>query len=118
MSTCTASESCFETDVPDCEGGGGSSGSGAAGGARGGGTGGSGGHGTGASGGTTGAAGNGGTADCSVCDKAKTCCTALGLGASCDSYSAATCSASGDAATYASICQQVLTAASSNAACK
>ena len=25
MSTCTASESCFETNIPDCQGGGGSS---------------------------------------------------------------------------------------------
>ena len=71
-STCDALPGCIQSQVPACEGGGGSSGT--ATGGHTGATGGAGGHATGATGGTTGAAGSGVTADCSVCDKANTCC--------------------------------------------
>jgi hypothetical protein len=136
MSDCTAFQACI-AGVPDCTGGatggssgthtGGSSGT-HTGGASGTGTGGVGGHAAGgvaghvgdATGGTTGGAGNGGTADCSICDKATACCTAVGGGAACANYSAANCNASGAAATYASVCQSFLSSAvaSGNAACQ
>ncbi|MFL5304730.1 MAG: hypothetical protein ACJ8F1_05930 [Polyangia bacterium] len=110
MSTCTASESCFETDIPDCQGGGGSSGSatGGTGGAQTGATGGAGGHTTT----TTGAAGNGGTADCSVCAKAAACCTAEAAltnqpATSCSMFSVAMCNA-GSTTSTAQNCQTIV----------
>ncbi len=109
MSDCTAFTSCYNSAVK-CQ-------AGATGGASGTGTG---GHTGGGTGGTTGGAGSGGSADCAICDKASACCTAVGLGATCGTYSAATCNASGATAAYASGCQQFLTGAamSGNAACQ
>lgn len=122
MSTCDESNTCFETNIPACQGGatGGSTGATGSGGSTGTGAA---GH-AGATGGTTGTgtAGTGGTAvDCSICDKAVACCTAILGASSCTGYSSAMCTAAGDqAAAYASGCQQVLTsgAAIGNAACQ
>lgn len=117
MSTCSASESCFERSVPQCQGGGGSSGSATGGGSGGGNTGatgGAGGHATGATGGTPGSAGNGGAADCSACAKAAACCTAeAGLtnqpSISCSMLSVAQCNADGTTST-AQTCQTLVQA--------
>jgi hypothetical protein len=121
--TCAELELCVATTVPACAGGtGGTSGTGT-GGAKGtGGT--SGGGGAKGTGGTSGAAGGSGTADCSICDKAQTCCVAVltlaGQSTSSCTYSAARCNAAGAAqATDISICQQILSAgAGAVAACK
>jgi hypothetical protein len=119
MSSCSAVDTCLQS-LPDCQsgGGGGSSGTHTGGTSGGTGTGGVGGHpGGGATGGTTGAAGNGGgTADCSICTKANTCCTALAaaypqaISASDCTLSTANCTATGaSSAGYVQTCQVVLT---------
>ena len=113
--TCDTFLTCLGT-LPQCQTTGGGQG-----GSSGGGTGGSAGGGTGGSagGGTGGRTGNAG---CAACDKAATCCVALGQSAAtCSAFSAATCNAQ-DATTQAqliSTCNQVLAAgAGTSAACR
>lgn len=119
MTDCSAYLDCYAS-APTC-GSSGGTGSGGSTGTTG--TGGSS-SGTG-TGGNPGTAGSSGTADCSACDKANTCCVALATLAQqptsqCSSYSASACASSGDSATYASYCQQLVEAgASANiAGCK
>ncbi len=127
---CTELEACFEA-LPACQttgGTGGTSGAGNTGGASstGGTSGGStGGTSGGSTGGTSGGAGSGGgtTADCSVCTKAATCCTAVGEPSTvCNMISASTCNAATGATQTALIqdCQSVLTGGAQlgNAACQ
>jgi len=105
--TCDTFLTCLGT-LPQCQTTGGGQG-----GSSGGGTGGSAGGGTG---------GRTGNAGCAACDKAATCCVALGQSAAtCSAFSAATCNAQ-DATTQAqliSTCNQVLAAgAGTSAACR
>jgi hypothetical protein len=131
-STCADSETCFENNIPDCQGASGTGGS-HTGGTTGGGTGGVGGaggrpSGTGGipgTGGTPGGGGSSGAADCSSCDKANTCCMAIatlaGQSPSQCIYSTAMCNAqTADAQpTYAMTCSQVLSVgAALSASCK
>jgi hypothetical protein len=77
------------------------------------------------SGGTSGAAGASGAADCSICDKANTCCMALatiaGQPTSSCTYSTAMCNstASSGQSSYITICQDFLTSgAAVSASCR
>ncbi len=121
MSTCSASETCFETGIPDCAGS--SNGGTGTGGTSGTGTG---GHASTGSGGSSGIGGSSGTADCSACDKfvSSGCCAAFltmegdsSAGSDCAPLQSA-CSSTGSSAV--STCQQGLTAgaALNIAACK
>jgi hypothetical protein len=75
--------------------------------------------------GTSGGGGAGGSADCSICDKAQSCCIAaaplVGLTTANCTFSAATCNSAGaSSSTYAMSCQMIITegAAFSVSACK
>ena len=129
--TCADLETCLETTIPTCAGGtGGTSGTGTGGsgaganggssGATGGTTGATGGT-TGATGGATGTGGSGTVASCAVCDKAASCCTAVGLPTSeCSTFSASACSAMTGTTqtTFAQDCQTIVNdAAAGNIAC-
>jgi hypothetical protein len=122
MSDCTAFNNCLK-NIPPCQMAGTGGTNGAAG--TNGSAGKSGGAGASGAAGSTGAGGAGATADCSVCDKANTCCQALAAlvgqsTASC-TYSTATCNGEPASAqpSYANVCQTILTdGAAASSSCK
>ena len=101
--TCSALEACLG-GIPECQGGTGAAGS-------------SGGGGSTGSAGSTGS-GGAGAGDCSVCEKASSCCLAIGQpAATCMSFDAATCGmvTGANQATIIQACQSILTAAAGSA---